>query len=100
MRATLLSYLFKIFPSTEHLKFYYDSSGRTALVDFTGGPSMFSSTLVELHINPYHFKDLLYILDGRFDHLRKLIVTLLNLWDMEPFSIGTVITTVMQNTRR
>ena len=93
-QATLLSRLFKLFPRTEQLKFYHDSTKAPAFVDFTGAPSMFSSTLAELHIDPYRFQDLLYLLDGRFDHLRKLVVKLLNIWRMEPLSIGTVIITV------
>lgn len=96
-QATLLSYLFKIFPRAAHLKFYPDSTEAPAFVDFTGAPSMFSSTLVELHIDPYRFKDLLYLLDGRFDHLRKLVVKLLNLWRMEPFWSDIVVVTVGQS---
>ncbi|CAF4160796.1 unnamed protein product, partial [Rotaria sordida] len=36
--------------------------------------SSFSSTLVELYIDVYLFDDCLYLLDGRFDQLRKLFV--------------------------
>ena len=97
MRANLFGYLFKIFVHIEHLEFYAGLWKDAVYVHFVYSPSMFSSTLVELHINPYPFKDLRYLLDGRFDHLRKLIVNLLHMWRVHPVSVGTFIDTVRQN---
>lgn len=90
MRANLFNYLFKIFIHIQRLKFYQNSLDSTTCVYFTDQASMFSSTLVELHINLYRFKDFLHLLNGRFDHLRKLIVLVFNLWRIEPIPIDTV----------
>jgi hypothetical protein len=45
-----------------------------SFVAFATQPSMFSSTLVELHISTYTFEDCLYLLDGQFNQLRILVV--------------------------
>ena len=37
-------------------------------------PTIFSSTLLELHIKLVKFHDCLYLLDGRFNQLRKFHV--------------------------
>ena len=40
-------------------------------------PTFFSSNLVELHMNVHFFSDFLYLLDGPFNQLRILHVTVL-----------------------
>ena len=90
MRANLLHYLFKIFTHVQHLKFYQYSPHAYTSTHFSDQPSIFSSHLVELHINMYCFKDFLYLLDGRFDHLRTLVVQVFNMWHFQPIEINTV----------
>ena len=40
-------------------------------------PTIFSTNLMELHINVNYFSDCLYLLDGRFHQLRIFHVTIL-----------------------
>jgi hypothetical protein len=42
-----------------------------------------SSTLLNLKINIQSFEDCLYLLDGRFNQLRTLIIDLVNLFDTD-----------------
>ena len=58
-----------------HLKFYQSNS----FILFNEQPSLFSSTLLELHINVYLFDDCLYLLDGRLNQLHTLFV---NVYDI------------------
>ena len=74
MRGDLLQYIFRMFTHIQCLKFYPHVLRRCPYVVFATQPSMFSSTLVELHINVFSFEDCLYLLDGRFNQLRILIV--------------------------
>jgi hypothetical protein len=68
--ANLFSYIVTMFTNMLHLKFYQSNS----FILFNGQPSLFSSTLMELHINVYLFDDCLYLLDGRLSQLRMLFV--------------------------
>ena len=43
---------------------------------FKIAPTIFSSTLLELHVRLEYFTDCLYLLDGRFDQLRRLSVNI------------------------
>jgi hypothetical protein len=76
MHANLFSYILTIFTNLLHLKFYHSFNGVTSFVSFIDQFSVFSSTLVELHISVYFFDDCLYLLDGRFNLLRKLFVSI------------------------
>lgn len=90
IRANLFTQIFKIFPHIQQLKFYESLPLSANFVYFTRRPSIFSSKLVELHVDLYSFQDLLYLIDGRFDHLQRLIVKLKNLWLIEPISVDGV----------
>jgi hypothetical protein len=68
--ANFFSYIVTMFTNLLHLKFYQPSS----FILFNEQPSLFSSTLLELHINVYLFDDCLYILDGRLNQLHTLFV--------------------------
>ena len=82
-RGNLFTWIFKIFSKLEHLKFFHpDSPFITPSVFFADQPSVFSSTLVELHINTYFFEHCLYLLDGQFDHLRTFIVNIVHIWSL------------------
>ena len=74
MRGDLLQYIFQMFTHIRCLKFYPYVPRTCPFVAFATQPSMFSSTLVELHISTYTFEDCLYLLDGQFNQLRILVV--------------------------
>jgi hypothetical protein len=45
-----------------------------------------SSTLVKLKINVVNFLDILLLLDGRFDSLSTLIITVRHIYDQEAYN--------------
>ena len=73
-RGSLLHHIFKIFTHVQRLQFYPDVPNACSRVLFADRPSMFSSTLVEFHINIYSFELCLDVFDGRFPKLRILVV--------------------------
>jgi hypothetical protein len=80
MRANLFIYILNMFTNLLHLKFYQNLNNPTEFVLFNDQSSMFCSTLVELHINVYFFDDCLFLLDGRFNQLRILLVNVFHIW--------------------
>ncbi len=80
MRANLFTYILTMFTNLLHLKFYQNLNNPTGFVLFNDQSSMFCSTLVELHINVYFFDDCLFLLDGRFNQLRILLVNVFHIW--------------------
>jgi len=82
MRANLFTYILTMFTNLRHFKFYQNLNNPTGFVLFNDRSSMFSSTLVELHINMYLFSDCLYLLDGRFNQLRILFVNVFHIWPL------------------
>ena len=93
MRGNLLHYIFKIFAQIQCLHFYPYVPKTCPYVLFPDQPSMFSSTLVEIHISTYSFEDCLYLLDGRFNQLRILVVNTVYISSLEKTLIGTVCST-------
>ena len=90
MRGNLLHDIFKIFTHIQCLQFYPYVPNTCSYVFFADRPSMFSSTLVELHINIYSFEHCLYLLDGRFNQLRILVVDTVHIWPLQWTPIDTV----------
>ncbi len=84
MRANLFTYILTMFTNLLHLKFYQNLNNPTGFVLFNDQCSMFSSTLLELHINVYYFDDCLYLLDGRFNQLRILFVNVFHIFPLRP----------------
>lgn len=70
----LFSHVLNTFTNVLHLKFYQSKFCFNSFVKFGRNTPYFSSNLVELHINVHLFDDLLYILDGRLNGLRRLFV--------------------------
>jgi hypothetical protein len=73
-RANLLLYILTMFNNLRYLEFYQNLDKVATRVCFDHEPSIFSSTLVELHITVFLFDDCLYLLDGRLNQLRTLFV--------------------------
>ena len=90
MRGNLLHSIFKIFTHIQCLRFYPYVPDTCSYVIFADQPSMFSSTLVELHINIYSFEHCFDLLDGRFNQLRILVVNTAHIWSVQSTEIDTV----------
>ncbi|CAF0959553.1 unnamed protein product [Rotaria sordida] len=63
-----------MFTNLEYLNFDSSSSLRQQLSFVHSPPTVFPSTLLELHVNLQDFIDCLYLLDGRFNQLETLYV--------------------------
>ncbi|CAF3405774.1 unnamed protein product [Rotaria socialis] len=77
MRHTLLfTQIFSLFTNLKYL--YFDPSARySSTLSFDNAPpTVVSSTLVELHVTFDKFNDCLYLLDGRFNQLQTLYVSM------------------------
>ena len=68
--AKFFGYILATFTSILHLKFYESYPS----VLFDDRPSVFSSTLTELHIGVHCLDDCLYLLDGQLNQLHTLFV--------------------------
>ena len=90
MRGNLFTHIFKIFTHVQRLQFYPHAPDIYSHVYFADQPSMFSSTLVELHINTYFFEHCLYLLDGRFDQLRTFVSKIVHICSLQWPRISTV----------
>ncbi|CAM4781387.1 unnamed protein product [Rotaria magnacalcarata] len=66
-----------MFTNLQCLNFYPSSSLCQQLSFFRSPPTVFPSTLLELHVNLQDFIDCLYLLDGRFNQLHILYVDIL-----------------------
>jgi hypothetical protein len=76
---TIYSIIFEkiltIFTHLRCLTFNPSSSDRDAVLFYLTHETAISSTLLELHVSVVEMRDCLDILDGRFDQLRILYVT-------------------------
>ena len=95
-RGNLFTSIVKIFTDLRCLKFYSHVPDICSYVFFADPPTIFSSTLVELHINTYLFDYCLHLLDGRLDRLRTFVVDTAHICSLE----WTQINTVSQNNKR
>ncbi|CAF3712851.1 unnamed protein product [Rotaria socialis] len=68
--------VFTMFRNLKYFNFGPSSSAYHQLSFGFSPPSVFSSTLLELHILVDSFKDCLYLLDGRFSQLHTFYVTI------------------------
>ncbi|CAF3541382.1 unnamed protein product [Rotaria socialis] len=73
--SIILAKILTIFTSLRCLKFNPSSSYHDAVLFYFIRDTAFSSTLLELHVGMVEMRDCLDILDGRFDQLRILHVT-------------------------
>jgi len=64
--------IFWMFTNLKYLHIASSASDYQRLSFGVSPPSIFSSNLVELHINLNEFSDCLYLLDGRLSQLRTL----------------------------
>ncbi|CAF1263307.1 unnamed protein product [Rotaria sordida] len=76
-RINIFTYILNIFINIRYLKLYTSSQFCIYHLSFENYlPTFFSSTLIELHICVLSFSACLYLLDGRFNQLQTLIVTI------------------------
>jgi hypothetical protein len=67
-----------MFPKLEYLNYHPSDLGYEC-ISFENFPtSIFSSTLLELHIKVLCLRDCLHLLDGRFNHLRIFNVKIIS----------------------
>ena len=90
MRANLFNHIFKIFTHIQRLQFFPYVPYTRSQVSFADQPPMFSSTLVELHINIHYFAHCLYLFDGRFSQLRILVVNTADVRSLRLTQMNTV----------
>lgn len=90
IRANLFNHIFKIFRHLQQLKFYDNLPESATCVHFTHRPSVYSSSLVKLNVDLHSLQDFLYLVDGRFDQLRTLIVKIAHLTLIKPVRIDAV----------
>ena len=76
MIQLVFTYILTIFINLRYLNFGPSSNGYQELSFGISAPTVFSSNLLELHVNVDRFTDCLYILDGRFNQLRTLYITI------------------------
>ena len=75
------TYLFYVHHNLKSLHIASSSSGYQELSFRISPPSIFSSNLLELHINLDHFTDCLYLLDGRLNQLRTFYTSISRIGD-------------------
>lgn len=76
-RINVFTHILSVFNNIHYLKLYGPSESCVHQFSFEDrSPTFFSSTLKELHIHVLWFSDCLYLLDGRFNQLQTLIVTI------------------------
>jgi hypothetical protein len=72
----LFTQFFSIFTNLQYLKFLSTSIWHQKLRFDRSSLTVFSSSLLELHVNLHYFNDCLYLLDERFNQLRTLYVNI------------------------
>ncbi|CAF2954961.1 unnamed protein product [Rotaria sp. Silwood2] len=77
----IFTHIFTMFTNLQYLNFASSCMSYQILSFDLSPPSVFSSNLLELHVNLDRFNDCLYLLDGRFNQLRKLYV---NIYEIIP----------------
>jgi len=70
----IFNQIFTMFTNLKYLNFGPSSLFLQRLLFSTSPSTIFSSTLLELHVCLFSFNDCLYLLDGRFDQLRVFYV--------------------------
>jgi hypothetical protein len=73
--SAIFAKILTIFTNLRCLKFNLSSSYRDAVLFYLTLETAISSTLLELHVSVVEMRDCLHLLDGRFDQLRILNVT-------------------------
>jgi hypothetical protein len=74
--TSIFAHIFPIFTNLQYLNFAPSAISYQELSFDISSPLVFSSNLLELHVNLDQFTDCLYLLDGRFNQLRKLYVNI------------------------
>ncbi|CAF1435759.1 unnamed protein product [Rotaria sordida] len=72
----IFTHIFTMFTNLQYLNFASSFMSYRRLSFDLSPPSVFSSNLLELHVDLDQFADCLYLLDGRFNQLRKLYVNI------------------------
>jgi len=72
----IFTHIFTMFTDLQCLNFAPCSILCQGLSFDISSPSIFSSNLLELHVNLETFTDCLYLLNGRFNQLRKFYVNI------------------------
>ncbi|CAF1019079.1 unnamed protein product [Rotaria sordida] len=72
----IFTHIFNIFTKLEYLNFGPSLMWHQRFSFDMPSPNVISSSLLELHITVFHFNDLLYLLDGRFNQLRRFHVNI------------------------
>lgn len=76
MSTIIFTNIFTIFSNLQYLNFVPCSIFCQILSFYVSSPPIFSSNLLELHVNLNTFTDCLYLLDGRSKQLRKFYVNI------------------------
>jgi hypothetical protein len=75
-QISVFTHILSAFSNIRCLKLYSPSDSCVQRLSFENHrPTFFSSTLMEFHVCLQSFNDCLYLLDGRFNQLHTLIVT-------------------------
>ena len=69
-------HIFMMFTNLQYLNFGPSSALHQQLLFGMSFPTVISSNLLKLHIIIFHFNDLLYLLDGRFNQLHTFHVNI------------------------
>jgi hypothetical protein len=76
-QISVFTHILSVFSNICDLKLYSPSDFCVQRLSFEDHrPTSFSSTLMEFHVRVLSFSDCLYLLDGRFNQLHTLIVTI------------------------
>jgi hypothetical protein len=74
---SIFTHILTVFSNIRYLKLYSPSDFYNHELSFDDHfPTFFSSTLMEFHVSVLSFNDCLYLLDGRFNQLHTLHVTI------------------------
>ena len=76
MTGHLFTQILTTFINLQYLKLLPFSVGHQSLRFDMSSSTVFSSNLMELHLNLEHFTDCLYLLNGRFNQLHTLYVNI------------------------
>ncbi len=76
MDTFIFTHIFPMLTNLQYLNFAPSAISYQELSFDISFPLVFSTNLLELHVNLDQFIDCLYLLDGRFNQLRKLYVNI------------------------
>ncbi|UJR29444.1 hypothetical protein I4U23_010656 [Adineta vaga] len=97
LSTTVFARIFSVFTSVIELDFGSTSTRRySARLNISSLPptTCFSSTIIDLRISVDTFDDCLCLLDGRLARLRRFVVRTSNIFNNEPISNNTILTTM------